>query len=87
MRYIKPHLSAELRAQITPHKRRDIKLIVAGVIFSLLSLVVIFGWAALPSVVFALGINLLEVMIAVLQAYIFTLLSAIFIGQMYNPHH
>ena len=57
------------------------------VIFSLLSLVIIIGWVALPAVFFALGISLLEVMIAFLQAYIFTLLSAIFIGQMYHPQH
>ncbi len=56
-------------------------------IFSILSFVVIFGWIALPSVIFAIGISLLEVMIALLQAYIFTLLSAIFIGQMYHPQH
>ncbi len=43
MSYIKPHLSAELRAQITPHKRRDIKLTVAGVIFSLLSLILVIN--------------------------------------------
>ena len=57
------------------------------VIFSLLSLVIILGWVALPAVFLAVGINLLEVMIAFLQAYIFTLLSAIFIGQMYHPQH
>jgi LysM repeat protein len=33
MRYIKPHLSPELRAQITPSKRRDVKLTAAGVFF------------------------------------------------------
>ena len=38
MNYIKPHLSPELRAQITPHKRRDVKLTVAGVFFLGLSL-------------------------------------------------
>ncbi len=41
MKYIKPHLSPELRAQITPHKRRDIKLTVAGVVFSLLSVLLL----------------------------------------------
>jgi len=29
----------------------------------------------------------LEVFIALLQAYIFILLSAVFIGQMYHPEH
>lgn len=33
MKYIKPHLSPELRAQIVPSKRRDVKLTAAGVFF------------------------------------------------------
>ena len=33
MKYIKPHLSPELRAQITPHNKRDVKLTAAGVFF------------------------------------------------------
>ncbi len=33
MKYIKPHLSPELRAQITPHTRRDIRLATAGIFF------------------------------------------------------
>ena len=45
MRYIKPHLSPELRAQITPHKRRDMKLTIAGVFFlSISALLVINLW-------------------------------------------
>ncbi len=39
MKYIKPHLSPELRAQITPSTRRDIKLSAAAVFFLGLSLV------------------------------------------------
>ncbi|MDD4871391.1 MAG: F0F1 ATP synthase subunit A [Kiritimatiellae bacterium] len=57
------------------------------VLFNLLGLVVIFGYFALPSVLMALGIYLLEIFVAFLQAYIFTLLSAIFIGQRYHPEH
>jgi F-type H+-transporting ATPase subunit a len=57
------------------------------VVFSLLGLLVTFGVAALPAVVMALAIDLLEIFIALLQAYIFTLLSAMFIGQMYHPAH
>ncbi|MDA0577635.1 MAG: F0F1 ATP synthase subunit A [Verrucomicrobia bacterium] len=57
------------------------------VIFSLLGLIVTFGWLALPSLGLAVGIYLLEVFIALLQAFIFTLLSAMFIGQMYHPAH
>jgi F-type H+-transporting ATPase subunit a len=56
-------------------------------IFSLLGLIVIMGLAALPMIVLALFIFLLEVFVAFLQAYIFTLLSAIFMGQMYHPEH
>ena len=57
------------------------------VIFSLLGLVYIFGAAAFPAVALALGIYFLELFVAFLQAYIFTLLSAMFIGQMYHPAH
>ena len=38
MKYIRPHLSPELRAQITPSSRRDMKLTAAGVFFLLASL-------------------------------------------------
>jgi len=38
MKYIKPHLSPELRAQITPSTRRDVRLTAAGVFFLLGSL-------------------------------------------------
>jgi len=57
------------------------------VLFNLVGLVVVFGYLASLSVIMALGIYLLEVFIAFLQAYIFTLLSAIFIGQRYHPEH
>jgi len=57
------------------------------VIFSLIGLVVLMGAVALPAVVLAVFINLLEILVAFLQAYIFTLLSAMFIGQTYHPEH
>ena len=57
------------------------------VILALLGLVVVLGYVALPAVVLAVLVSLLEVGIAFLQAYIFTLLSAIFIGLMYHPAH
>ena len=57
------------------------------VIYSLLSLVVLFGLWAAPAILLALAIALLEVFVCFLQAYIFTLLSAMFIGQMYHPAH
>ena len=57
------------------------------VIYALLGLIVIFGWAALPAMALAMGVYFLELFIAFLQAYIFTLLSAMFIGQMVHPEH
>jgi F-type H+-transporting ATPase subunit a len=57
------------------------------VIFSLLGLIVLFGLSALPSLILAVFIGLLEIFVAFLQAYIFTVLSATFIGQMYRPEH
>lgn len=57
------------------------------VILSLLGLVILLGLGAWPSVLLAVAIGILEVFIAFLQAYIFTLLSAMFIGRMYHPDH
>jgi F-type H+-transporting ATPase subunit a len=57
------------------------------VVFSLLGMLVMFGMKALPVFAMALVIYLLEVFVAFLQAYIFTLLSAVFIGQRYHPAH
>lgn len=57
------------------------------IIYSLLGMIVMYGYFAAPALVGALGIYLLEVFVAFLQAYIFTLLSAIFIGERYHPAH
>jgi len=57
------------------------------VVFFLLGLVVILGAAGLPFVVMAVLIYILEIGVAFLQAYIFTLLSALFIGQRLHPEH
>ena len=57
------------------------------VLFSLLGLIVMFGYWALPAFGVALAIYLLEVFVSFLQAYIFTLLSAVFIGERYHPAH
>ncbi len=57
------------------------------VILAMLGLVVMLGAAALPAVLLAIGVYALEVMVVFLQAFVFTLLSAIFIGQMYHPQH
>ncbi len=59
--------------------------ILAGhiLIFALLSMVVLFGWLASPAVLLVVGIYFFELFMAFLQAYIFTLLSAIYMGMMY----
>ena len=56
-------------------------------IFALLSMVVLFGWLALPVVFMVVGIYFFEIFMAMLQAYIFSLLSAIFISQMIYEGH
>jgi F-type H+-transporting ATPase subunit a len=63
--------------------------ILAGhvIIFCLLGLVVILGYLALPVVLLVVCIFFFELFVAFFQAYIFTLLSAIFIGQIMNPEH
>ena len=57
------------------------------VIFALISLLVMFGLAALPVLALVVLVFFLELLVAFLQAFIFTLLSAIFIGQLYHPEH
>lgn len=57
------------------------------VVYSLVGLVVVVGYAALPSVLLAVFITLLKVLVSFIQAYVFTLLSALFIGQVYHPEH
>ncbi len=59
------------------------------IILSLISLIFIFKTVGVApvSVAFALFINVLELLVAVLQAYVFTLLSALFIGQAVEEHH
>lgn len=58
------------------------------VILAFLALIFLFGklWVAPLSVAAALGINLLELFVVFLQAYIFTLLSAIFVGSAVHSH-
>ena len=56
-------------------------------IFALLSMVVLFGWVAFPVVFMVVGIYFFEIFMSFLQAYIFTLLSAIFISQMVYEEH
>ena len=58
------------------------------VVLSLISLVFIFKNAAIGavSVPFALFISVLELLVAFLQAYVFTMLSALFIGTAVAEH-
>lgn len=58
-------------------------------ILSLLSLIFIFKSFVMPfvSVPFVIFMTFLELLVAVLQAYIFTLLSALFIGLAVEEHH
>lgn len=57
------------------------------VLYAMVSLTAIFGAVAAPSLAVAVCLYLFEVFVALLQAYVFTLLSAIFIGMMVHPQH
>lgn len=59
------------------------------IVLSLISLIFIFKTPAmgLVSVPFALFISVLELLVAALQAYIFTMLTALFIGTAVEDHH
>ena len=62
---------------------------VAGhiVIFFLIALTVVIGVAVAPvAIAFALGIFMLELFVALVQAYVFTMLSALFIGMTQHAH-
>ena len=67
-------------------------------ILAILSFVFIFNelfqsfWAgvgvgALVAVPLAVGISALEIIVVLVQAYVFTLLTAVFIGMAINVHH
>lgn len=70
---------------------------VAGhiIIICLISLIFIFGeltavagWGASPlAIAFTIFIYMIEVLVAFLQAFIFTMLTAVFIGQAVEEHH
>ncbi|MEQ8766763.1 MAG: F0F1 ATP synthase subunit A [Planctomycetota bacterium] len=59
------------------------------VIGAFLGLIFLFNayWMAVPSVLLALAISFLELLVAFLQAYVFTLLSVLFIGATVHPEH
>ena len=63
---------------------------VAGhvIILVLIGLIFMFGWAvALGAVPMALFIMVLELLVVFIQAFIFSLLAAVFIGQIRAAHH
>jgi len=59
------------------------------IVLSLVSLIFIFKtvWISPVSIAFVLFMDVLELLVAILQAYIFTLLSALFIGLAAQEHH
>ncbi|MBE2218376.1 MAG: F0F1 ATP synthase subunit A [Ignavibacteria bacterium] len=58
------------------------------VIYALIGLIFMLGYAVIPvSIGFSLFIYVLEILVAVLQAYIFTMLSALFIGMAVHQDH
>ena len=58
------------------------------VIYALIGLIFMLGYAVIPvSIGFSLFIYVLEILVAVLQAYIFTMLSALFIGMAIHQEH
>jgi F-type H+-transporting ATPase subunit a len=58
------------------------------IILALIGLIFMFGWFLAPAaVLMALGIMILEILVAFIQAFIFSLLAAVFIGQIRAAHH
>ena len=87
-------IPVELMGQFTKPFALCIRLfanMIAGhiVILSFLSMIFILGsiFISPVSVFFALFISLLELFVAFLQAYIFTMLTSLFIGMSIHPQH
>ncbi|WP_348054345.1 F0F1 ATP synthase subunit A [Mucilaginibacter sp.] len=59
------------------------------IVLSLISLIFIFNtlWISPVSVLFVVFMDVIEVLVAFLQAFIFTMLSALFIGMAVEEHH
>ncbi|MNH25710.1 ATP synthase subunit a [compost metagenome] len=59
------------------------------IVLSLISLIFIFKTLAIApvSVAFVLFMDVLELLVAFLQAFIFTMLTALFIGSAVEEHH
>ncbi|MEJ2054378.1 MAG: F0F1 ATP synthase subunit A [Calditrichaceae bacterium] len=86
----------EIMGIIAKHVALTIRLfanMLAGhfVLFAFLGLIIIFKslWFVVSpfSIAFAIFVYFLEILVAFIQAYIFTLLSALFIGMSVNPSH
>jgi F-type H+-transporting ATPase subunit a len=84
----------ELMGLIAKHVALMIRLfanMIAGhiVLFALIGLIIIFKsyFVSLVSVPFGVFVSFLEILIATIQAYIFTLLSSLFIGMSVKPDH
>ena len=59
------------------------------IVLAFIGIIFTFGsyWVAPAPLLMAIGIMLLEVLVAFIQAYIFTLLTSVFIGQIREAHH
>ena len=84
----------ELMGLIAKHVALTIRLfanMTAGhiVLFALLGLIIVFKTylMSIVSVPFGVFVYFLEILVAFIQAYIFTILSALFIGMSVNPEH
>jgi F-type H+-transporting ATPase subunit a len=61
-------------------------LSLGGLIFVFMNVVVVMGGVAVASTLMATGIMILEVFVAFLQAYIFSMLTTVFIGLIRHAH-
>ena len=59
---------------------------VIAVLLGLIGLIVAV-WVAPVPILVSVGVMLLEIVVALIQAYIFTMLSAVFIGLTMHPAH
>jgi F-type H+-transporting ATPase subunit a len=59
------------------------------IVLAFIGIIFTFGsfWIAPAPLAMAIGIMLLELLVAFIQAYLFTLLTAVFIGQIRQSHH
>lgn len=84
----------ELMGLLAKHFALIVRLfanMIAGhiVFFAFLGLIMIFKsiWISPLSVSFAVFVDLLEILVAFIQAYVFTILSTLFIGMAIHPEH